>query len=130
MNKYVNICIFGFFIWLVPFMVSFGIFGLRETNRPLFESIMPVVLVITVLFFSIIYFKKTNKDPIKDGLISGITWFLISIIIDIILFIPESPMQMIISEYMMDIGITYIIILIIPIGIGYLTKIHIAPLKN
>lgn len=127
MNKYVNICIFGFFIWLVPFMVSFGIFELRETNRPLFESIMPVVLVITVLFFSIIYFKKTNKDPIKDGLISGIMWFLISIIIDIILFIPESPMQMTISEYMMDIGITYIIILIIPIGIGYLTKIQMRP---
>jgi hypothetical protein len=38
------------------------------------------------------------------------------------LFMSESPMQMTLSDYMMDIGITYLIILIIPAGLGYLME--------
>jgi hypothetical protein len=35
---------------------------------------------------------------------------------------PESPMQMTLSDYIMDIGITYLIILIIPVGTSYLIQ--------
>jgi hypothetical protein len=35
---------------------------------------------------------------------------------------PASPMQMSFSDYMMDIGITYLIILMIPISIGALVS--------
>jgi hypothetical protein len=49
-------------------------------------------------------------------------WLVISLVIDLILFMPESPMQMTLSDYMIDIGITYLIILIIPVGSGYLMK--------
>ena len=88
MNKYVKIGFFGFFIWLIPFVVSFIIFPLRDSNRPLFESIMPVILTIIVVFFSIHYFKNTNKISVIDGLIVGVIWFIISLIIDLILFMP------------------------------------------
>lgn len=130
MNKYVKIALFGVFIWLIPFVFSFVIFELRETNRPLFESIMPVLLTITVMFFSIQYFKKKSDKPLKESLIVGVMWFLINIIIDIMLFIPESPMQMTIADYMMDIGLTYVIILAIPIGIGYFIKIRLFSSKR
>ena len=122
MNKYVNIGVFGFLVWLIPFFVSFLIFPLHDNYRPLFESIMPVVLTITVMFFSIIYFKNIYKELIKEGVIIGILWFVISLIIDLIMFIPETPMQMTFTDYMMDIGLTYLIILTIPIGIGYLIE--------
>ena len=122
MNKYVNIGVFGFLVWLIPFFVSFLIFPLHDNYRPLFESIMPVVLTITVMFFSIIYFKNIYKEFIKEGVIIGILWFVISLIIDLIMFIPETPMQMTFTDYMMDIGLTYLIILTIPIGIGYLIE--------
>ena len=51
----------------------------------------------------------------------GVVWFLISVMIDLFLFLPPSPMQMSITGYFMDIGITYLIIPIITIGMGYLT---------
>ena len=122
MIKYMKIVGFGVLIWLVPFIISVLIFPLRDSNRPLFESIMPVVLTITVIFFSILYFKKSEKDYFKNGLIAGFTWIIISIVIDLILFLPEGPMQMTITDYITDIGLTYLIILIIPIGIGYLIE--------
>ena len=120
MNKYVKLVGFGFLIWLIPFLVSFVIFPLRNTNRPLFESIMPVVLVLTVMIISVLYFKKIEKESLKEGLIAGVLWFVLSLVIDLMLFLPSSPMQMSFSDYMMDIGFTYLIILMIPIGIGAL----------
>jgi hypothetical protein len=120
MNKYVKLVGFGFLIWLIPFLVSFVIFPLRNTNRPLFESIMLVVLVLTVMIISVLYFKKIEKESLKEGLIAGVLWITLGLAIDLLLFLPASPMQMSFSDYMMDIGLTYLIILIIPIGIGAL----------
>jgi len=122
MNKYMKLVGFGFLIWLMPFLVSFVIFPLRNTNRPLFESIMPVVLVLTVMIISVLYFKKIEKESLKEGLIAGVLWFTLSLAIDLLLFLPASPMQMSFSDYMMDIGLTYFIILMIPISIGALVS--------
>lgn len=126
MRKYVKwILGFGFLIWVIPFILSFPIVGLRETNRPLFESIMPVVLTLVVLMFSNLFFKKVDRDYFKEGLYAAGVWFIISIGIDLILFLPDSPMQMSFSSYMMDIGLTYVIIIMIPIAIGYVLDIKV-----
>jgi len=122
MNKYVKLVGFGLLIWLIPFLVSFVIFPLRNANRPLFESVMPVVLVFAVMIISVLYFKKIEKESLKEGVIAGVLWFVLSLVIDLMLFLPASPMQMSFSDYMMDIGLTYLIILIIPIGIGALVS--------
>ena len=122
MNKYVKIVLFGFLIWAIPFFISFIIFPLRDSNRPLFESIMPVVLTTIVIIFSILYFIIYDKKSIKEGLKIGLIWFFISLIIDLIIFLPSSPMQMNFIDYMMDIGLTYLIIIIIPIGFVFLLE--------
>ena len=124
MNKYLKICLFGFLVWLIPFLVSFLIFPLRESDsyRPLFESIMPLALTITVVIFSVLYFKKLEKNYLNESILVGFVWLIINIIIDLIMFLPESPMQMSFVNYMMDIGITYLIIPTIVIGAGYLIE--------
>ena len=123
MKKYVKwIICFGILIWLISFLVSFVVFPLKESNRPLFESIMPVVLTITVVTFSILFFKRVDKEFMKEGFIVGIVWFTISIVIDLFMFIPESSMHMPLVDYIMDIGLTYLIILVIPVGFGYMLE--------
>jgi hypothetical protein len=123
-NKYIKLVGFGFLIWLIPFLVSFLIFPLRNENRVLFESIMPVVVVFVVVVFSLLYFKKLEKNFLHESIIACVIWFLISILIDLIMFLPETPWHMSIIDYMMDIGLTYVIILIIPIGWGFLLNKH------
>jgi len=123
MKKYVKWIIgFGILIWLIPFLISFVVFPLKDSNRPLFESIMPVVLTITVVTFSILFFKRVDKEFMKEGFIVGIVWFTISIVIDLFMFIPESSMHMPLVDYIMDIGLTYLIILVIPVGFGYMLE--------
>lgn len=123
MNKYIKIGFFGFLVWLIPFLVSFLIFGFHEEYRPLFESIIAVTVTLVVVIFSLLYFKTVNKDYIKEGVIIGIIWIILCLIIDLIIMVLlESPMQISMGGYMMDIGLTYLIIPIITIGFGLILE--------
>ena len=122
MNKNLKIILFGFLVWLIPFLVAFVIFPLRTSMRPLFESIMPLTLTIVVVILAYYYLKNIEANFVKEGVIIGITWFIIDIAIDLVMFLPASPMQMSLGDYMMDIGLTYVMIPVITIGLGYMAK--------
>ena len=122
MNRSARIVIYGFIMWIIPFIVSFVIFPLKNSMNPLFESIMPVVITVVVVTLSYYYLKDIKTNFEIEGVKIGVMWFLISIIIDLILFLPPSPMQMSFTDYMMDIGLTYLIIPAVTIGFGYMIK--------
>ncbi len=44
--------LYGVAIWAITFIAAMAAFPLRANDRPLFESIMPVVLTIAAAFFS------------------------------------------------------------------------------
>lgn len=112
---------YGFLIWLIPFVVAFLIFPIKTSLPALFESIMPVVITFSVVLFLNLYFRKLKTDFLKEGITLGIVWFLMSIIIDLFMFM-EGPMKMTFVDYMMDIGLTYLIIPTITIGFGKVKK--------
>lgn len=101
--------LYGFLIWLFVFGVAFVIFPLREMWRPLFESIMPVAIVLATTAFAHLYLKEIQDRVIREAVIVGCVWFLISLIVDIPLMMT-GPMQMPLVEYMADIGVTYLMI--------------------
>jgi hypothetical protein len=113
--------LFGFLVWLIPFVVAVAIFQIRNSDRPLFESIMPVVIAICVVLFSVLYFTKQKGKYLKDSIIMGLVWLAISIVIDLLMFM-QGPMKMDFVDYVKDIGITYLMIPVITIGIGYLLE--------
>lgn len=113
--------LYGFFIWLIPFIVAVLIFPIHESNRIFFESIMPVVVTLSAVLFSVRYFRSVESNFISEGVKLGALWFGISIVIDFFMF-SSGPMKMPLSEYVMDIGFTYLIIPAITIGFGYLLE--------
>lgn len=112
--------IFGFLVWLIPFLASLIIFPIRTSMRPLFESIMPLVITVIVIILVYQYLKQVDINLIKEGITIGFVWFVISIAIDLFLFLPPSPMQMSFADYMMDIGLTYVLIPVITTGMGFM----------
>lgn len=121
MNKYLKTALFGFIIWLIPFAVSVLIFPLRVSQRPFFESIMPVVIAIWTVFFSIFYLSRIKSDFLKEGIFIGIAWLLISIVLDLMIFIV-GPLKMPLWDYATDIAVTYLMIPAITTGFGYLME--------
>lgn len=122
MNKNLKIILFGFLVWLIPFLVAFVVFPLRTGMRPLFESIMAVTVAIVVVILAYHYLKGMETNFVKEGVIIGIAWFIINIAIDLVMFMPASPMHMSLADYMMDIGLTYVMIPAITIGMGYIAQ--------
>jgi hypothetical protein len=120
MNKFLKVIAFGFLTWLIPFVISFFVFPLRASQRPFFETIMAVTVTATAVVFSILYFRRIKYGFLREGVLIGIAWFIINIVIDLLLFMPDSPMQMSFAGYMMDIGLTYLIFPIVALGFGYL----------
>ncbi len=111
--------LYGFLVWPGPFAVSVLIYPLHSSQRPLFESIMPVVITACVVFFSILYLRRITSGFLSEGVRIGAVWLAISLFIDLLLFM-EGPMKMSLLDYVKDIGLTYLIIPTINIGFGYL----------
>jgi hypothetical protein len=99
------------------------IFPLRETERPLFESIMPIVLCLTAIIMANIYFKNVELNFIKEGIYLGVLWFIMCIIIDQAFF-SWGPQKMGFIDYVKDIGLTYVIIPVITIGTGWAEEVR------
>lgn len=116
-----KILAYGFLVWLIPFVAAILIFPIHESNRPLFESIMPVVGGVSALSFSVYIFQKAQSDFVKLGVKVGLIWLGISLVLDLLMF-GWGPMKMSLAEYVSDIGITYLMIPAITFGFGWLLE--------
>lgn len=110
--------LFGFLVWLAAFVVAFLIFPIRESSRPLFESIMPVVLTSATGGLAIAYFRKVASGFAREGVLLGCLWLAMNVLIDAPLMLVGGPMKMTLGDYLADIGITYLIIPAVTIGMG------------
>ncbi len=110
--------LFGFLVWLSAFVVAFIVFPLRESSRPLFESIMPVVVASATASFAVLYFRGVRGRFVKEAAILGLVWLAINLAVDAPLILLGGPMKMTLGEYLADIGLTYLIIPAVTIGIG------------
>lgn len=116
-----TVLIYGFMIWVIPFLVAMFTFSFRESNRGLFESIMSVALVSCIVGFAVKYLKTVEAEFLREGIFIGIIWLAASLALDFPMF-SWGPMNMSASGYLSDIGLTYLIIPIITIGFGYILE--------
>ncbi len=115
-----TVIFYGVLLWLIPFIISVIVFPTKTAFPPFFETIMAVTVTICVVLLALLYFKPVTSDFVRVGAIIGIIWFVISVLIDLPLFLFGGPMQMSFQNYMMDIGLTYLIYPIVTVGFGYL----------
>ncbi len=117
MKLFLKPLLFGLLVWLVPFVVAFAIFPLRESHRALFESIMPVVVTAITVLLAVLYFRRVRANSVRVGLGLGVLWYAISVGIDLPLMLSP-PIEMSVGEYFADVGLTYLIIPLATIGVG------------
>ena len=119
MKKYQRNILYGFLAWLIPFVSSFFFYtreGELSIDIFLFKSIMIVVGTFSAAILLVSYFKNINADYLKEGVIIGLTWLAISILLDLLVLIPMSGMS--IADYFAQIGIRYLAIPAMCIAVG------------
>jgi signal transduction histidine kinase len=109
---------YGLVVWAVPFTTAMVLLPWREPWRSLFESAMAVTLVLVVTGLAIAFFRHYPPKSAFQGLALGVSWALISIAFDLPLMLGP-PVNMGLTEYLADIGLTYLAIPAITTGIAF-----------
>lgn len=107
---------YGLVLWLVPFVIAFVLFRVRQDNRALFESLITVTGVACAVLASLGYFRDASSPGTAPGLGVGIAWAAISIAIDLPIFLEVFGMSL--PEYAADIALTYLAFPAITLGIA------------
>ncbi len=110
--------IYGFLLWLVPFLASVVIFPLKKTDPAFFQSILGVLSITLAVILTTHYFQKV-KGNLKEGIFLGLIFAIISWFFDFFFFI-WGPIKMPLLAYIKEIGIGYLIYIVIPVGFGFL----------
>ncbi|MBI5679900.1 MAG: hypothetical protein HZC47_03265 [Methanobacterium sp.] len=128
MDKNLKIVGYGFLIWLITSLIT-AVLGFFSSALIIYEIISAATIAITVIMFSYLYLKDTKMNFVKEGVIIGVVWLIISVILDLLMIIVGFT-QLSLTSYAMYFASIYVIIPVITIGRGYLLDSKQKTLKN
>jgi hypothetical protein len=123
MNKYLKLGLLGFLTWLIPFVAGFLFYspqGQLVVDALVFKAIMVVVGSITGAALLVLYFKKIEKNYVFEGVVVGVVWFVLNILLDLVILVPMSKMT--VGTYFAQIGLEYLTIPTLSIAMGLVAK--------
>jgi len=122
MTRITKTLLLGLIVWVIPFLSSFFVWDVKANAPSIDIAWFYALMSLTgILGFSIAayYQFKDNKNPIKNGWITGITWYLELILLDFIFLVLLFNMSL--SSYS-HLLMTYLTPLVLCVLIGYLKK--------
>ena len=115
MNINLKIVGYGFLVWLIPSLITFSLEFFSSAFN-VFEIISATTIAITVIVLSNLYFKDINTNFIKEGVLIGVIWLIISIVLDLLLILVKITGLSLVS-YVIYVAPLYVIIPAITIGL-------------
>jgi hypothetical protein len=111
---------FGLLTWLLPFLLAIPFYS--PEGEPLYDiflikSILLVFSAAVGTFLIVVYFRGVHARYVREGALLGGVWLLINWVLDAAVLLPLSGMDA--GTYMAEIGLRYLTIPIIAVGIGY-----------
>lgn len=117
----VLILVYGSLLWLLTFLISWALDPVKGSSIRLFDSLMPVALAFLTAWFLWLYFKNVSTGYLREGVVAGLAWLVIGIVLDQPLFM-WGPMKMSFVDYMYDIGVAYCVIPVVTVSTGYIVE--------
>jgi len=118
MKKFFIILFFGFLVWVIPFTVSMLAESLNQSVALLFETIRFLSLVISTVFFLVIYFRKIFSGFAGEGLLAGLIWFGVCLLLDWLFSDGQENFR----QYFLSQGLIFLSIPIISSGFDLIVK--------
>jgi hypothetical protein len=121
-----RIILLGIASWLVPFVAAFPFFsrtGELVVPQPLFKSLMVVIGGgVGVLLLAAAFRRVT--PTLASGVVIGCYWLVLNLVLDLAILVPMSGRG--IGDYLMDIGLRYLLLPIISAGMGWVAQRELA----
>ena len=116
--------IFGVLIWILTNCIASIFHPIFNNNLPYFNILIPILTIITTVFFGIIYIRNVDENEVVEGVLAGVVFCLVNLILDLLIFI-FSPSRFFIPNFPMHIASMIVITLLITTFLGYLAQMKI-----
>ncbi len=123
MRDIIRIIIYGFFTWFVPFIIAIPFYspdGTLLVSQQLFKSLMIVTGSVIGAILIVHLFRVNTGAFMYTGYLAGGIWLILNWVMDILILIPLSGMDL--PTYFGDIGIRYCIIPVMTVMAGKIAQ--------
>ena len=115
----------GILIWIISTVLTEIFNPIFNSNLPHVNIIVPIITILVTGFFGIIYIRNIDANEVLEGLLAGILFVVIDIILDTLVFILPNTQNLIIGDYPLHVISITIITLSITTFLGYLAQMKI-----
>ena len=116
---------YGVLTWIFTTLLSNIFNPIFTSNLPGVNIIVPIITIVVTTFFGILYIRSIDDNEVIEGIIGGMMFVIIDIILDYIVFILPNAHNTIIGNYPLHLISITILTLLITTFLGYLAQMPI-----
>ncbi|WP_407424120.1 hypothetical protein [Methanobrevibacter sp.] len=116
---------FGILIWFLTYFFSEILNPILIKFIPYNQVAIPLVIIIVTGFFGIIYIRNIETNEVVEGVLAGIVFIIIDILLDYIFFIVLGYPSVIFDNYLYHLFSMITLTLLITTFLGYLAQMKI-----
>lgn len=121
MNKFLKTILFGFIAWVIPFLASIFVWDVKANapavSAPWFYALMGFTGAVGFAIAAFYQFKDIKTQTVKAGWVTGITWYIEFLLLDLIFLVGLFGMTW--NDYS-HLLLTYLNPFVLCVLIGYL----------
>ena len=117
--------IYGMIVWILIFIISSIFNPIFTDNLPQVNRVVPLSIIIVTGFFGILYIRVMETNEVVEGIMLGVVFIVVDIILDMLFFILPNNKIPIVENYPLHIISMIIITILITTFLGYLAQMKI-----
>jgi hypothetical protein len=123
MNKILKKLLLGLVIWAIPFIASIFVWDMESGTAWIgmdwFSALMSFTGAVGFAIAACVYFRGMKEDTVKEGWLTGITWYVELLVLDYLVLILVFGMTF--ADYA-SMFLTYLNVIALSSAIGYIKK--------
>lgn len=116
---------FGILIWIITYLATRITDPIFSATLPNMNIVVPIILIITIGFFGILYIRNIDENEVIEGLAVGIIFIAVDVVCDLVFLIIPNTRNLIFADYQLHIFSMIVITLLITTFLGYLAQMNI-----
>ncbi|MER2013543.1 MAG: hypothetical protein ABS871_02750, partial [Methanobrevibacter sp.] len=117
--------IFGILVWFLTYFFSEILNPIFIKYIPYNQIAIPLVIIIVTGFFGILYIRNIDTNEVVEGILLGMIFIIIDIILDYLFFIILGFPSVIFENYLYHLISMITLTLLITTFLGYLAQMKI-----
>lgn len=115
----------GILTWVFTLVLTMIFTPILTYFIPHFDASIPIINIIVIGFFGILYIRNIDQHEVAEGFFVGIVFIVVDFILDMTVFILPQRSNIIVQNYSLHVFSMIVLTLLITTFLGYLAQMTI-----